>query len=92
MSYRFTVEYVKGSSNVIADCLPRMPSTSDAIGNDSPLSVMCVHSLPISIGNIKTSTATDDILSELRALMINGWPRSKENLPEHKRLLVKDIG
>ena len=30
MSYRFTVEYVKGSSNVIADYLSRMPS-GDAI-------------------------------------------------------------
>ena len=50
--------------------------------DSTSLSVLCITSLPISLGDIRTSTDNDAVLSELRKFVVNGFPCSREKLPE----------
>ena len=82
MSYNFTVEFVKGSQNVIADCLSRLPIGESRQDSEATL-VCCVSSMPVSLSEIKELTEKDEVLSDIRFYTVHEWPNSKEQLPTH---------
>ena len=86
MPYCFTVEYISGAKNVIADCLSRLPigDKPESKEND-PVSVCIVNSVPISFDEIRKFTAEDEVLSDIHFYIVNEWPHSKEQVPDNLR-------
>ena len=82
MPYSFSVEYVKGAQNVVADCLSRMPMANKDPDKVMEQSVFCISALPVSLHDIRELTASDELLSEMKNYIVTYWPESKNALSE----------
>lgn len=82
MPYSFSVEFVKGAQNVVADCLSRMPMANNDPDQVMEQSVFCISALPVSLHDIRELTVNDELLSEMRTYIVSKWPESKNALPE----------
>ena len=100
LPYDFTVQYIKGSTNQLADCLSRLGCQKDKI----QLPKLKVHAitsqLPATakrLNHIHTETAHDE-LALLKHIVQNGWPQDICDLPQkiqpywtfHEELTIED--
>jgi transposase InsO family protein len=86
MGFNFTVEHISGAKNVVADCLSRMPLnlSNSTDGFDESSSIMFVSTLPVSLGDIRCATASDEVLLTLSTYVQSEWP-DKKRVPESLR-------
>ena len=82
--YDMAVEYIKGETNFIADCLSRAPVTKDTI----KLPILQVNQITAHarctqdrIDRLRQSTARDDTLALLKYTVQHGWPQTIIELP-----------
>ena len=78
------VEYIKGETNFIADCLSRAPVAKDTI----KLPILQVNQITAHtrctqdrIDRLQQSTAKDDTLVLLKHTVQHGWPQTITELP-----------
>ena len=82
--YDMAVEYIKGETNFIADCLSRAPVAKDTIKlpilqvNQITAHVRCTQD---RIDRIQQSTVKDDTLALLKYTVQHGWPQTITELP-----------
>ena len=82
--YHFDVKYIKGSTNVIADCLSHAPITADSIHlpilqiNLVTQSLRCT---PDKMQWLQDLTSRDDNLMLLGEVVKQGWPQMIQDLP-----------
>ena len=82
--YDMTVEYIKGETNFIADCLSRAPVVEDAIKlpilqvNQITAHAKCTQD---KINHLRQSTGKDDTLALLKHTIQHGWPQTIAELP-----------
>ena len=76
--YDFDVKYIKGETNVIADCLSRLGGLTDRI----ELPRLTVHALTVTLPatedflqRLKEETDKDAELQLLKQQITQGWPR-----------------
>ncbi len=79
--YDINIQYVKGSSNCLADALSRnfsspIPSQNDITPEENSEHTVCfvAKSLPIDLRAVATATQQDRELRELREAIENDWP------------------
>ena len=82
--YDMAVEYIKGETNFIADCLSRAPVAKDTI----KLPILQVNQITAHarctqdrIDRLRQSTAKDDTLALLKHTVQHGWPQTITKLP-----------
>ena len=82
--YDMTVEYIKGETNFIADCLSRAPITEDTI----KLPILQVNQITAyarctqdRIDRLQQSTVIDDTLALLKHTVQHSWPQTITELP-----------
>ena len=82
--YDMAVEYIKGETNFIADCLSRAPVAKDTI----KLPILQVNQITAHarctqdrIDRLLQSTAKDDTLALLKHTVQHGWPQTITELP-----------
>ena len=86
--YDMTVEYIKGSTNFIADCLSRAPVAKDTIKlpllqvNQITAHARCTQD---KLNKLRESTAKDDTLALLKHTVQHGWPQTITELPPELR-------
>ena len=85
MQYNFSVQYIPGKENYIADALSRVPQqTSDShmelfsISLENEVSEV----VPVTLHDIKSETACDETLQLLIQTATHGWPRKFSAVPE----------
>ncbi len=81
-AYDYNLEYRKGKENGNADCLSRLPMTSDKDELTPPGDILLLESekRPIPIEDIREYTTKDEILSKVRYWTWHQWPTTE--LPE----------
>ena len=79
-AYSYTVEYIKGSHNVIADCLSRLPVRLSAAAEQATIHAIdestcdpCME-LPVSASDVAKASAEDPILQRVMYCLMHGWP------------------
>ena len=82
--YDMAVEYIKGETNFIADCLSRAPVAKDTI----KLPILQVNQITAHarctrdrIDRLRQSTVKDDTLALLKHTVQHGWPQTITELP-----------
>ena len=82
--YDMAVEYIKGETNFIADCLSRAPVAKYTI----KLPILQVNQITAHarctqdrIDRLRQSTAKDDTLALLKHTVQHGWPQTITELP-----------
>ena len=82
--YDMAVEYIKGETNFIADCLSRAPVAKDTI----KLPILQVNQITAHarctqdrIDRFRQSTVKDDTLALLKHTVQHGWPQTITELP-----------
>lgn len=91
MRYRLNVSYVPGKFLYIADCLSRNFDCNVVGGEIDDLNEL-VHSLNISEKRQRqfcNETEKDDVLNELKNVILNGWPNRKDDLQEKIKFFWK---
>ena len=83
LQYNYSVEFIPGKKNTIADALSRVPHESE----DSNLELYAVHlsdfqATPLSLDEIRKETAADMELQSVIERMEIGWPDRYSQLPE----------
>ena len=83
--YDFTVQYIKGSTNQLTDCLSRLGCQKDKI----QLPKLKIHAitrhLPATADRLHqfhTETTHDEELALLKHVVQNGWPQDIRDLPK----------
>ena len=77
MPYSFTVTYIKGSTNVVADGLSRLPpETFEPEEVQSDISILAVQGEPMCITNRLMTSATlqDETLRKVVDMIHGTWP------------------
>nr|XP_037276745.1 uncharacterized protein K02A2.6-like [Rhipicephalus microplus] len=86
LRYNFTVQYTKGSTNVVADALSRLPLTP---AEDDPVEeVVAVVSSMITKSELQAATAEDSVLNEVAQYVMSRWPE-KGCLAENIKLFFR---
>ena len=88
LRFCYTVEYVPGKQQIIADALSRAPLPAEESDLDlnrevEEYSVSMIKSYPASaqrLEEIRTHQLSDDTLKKVREFCLNGWP---EKIPTH---------
>ncbi|UYV69844.1 K02A2.6-like, partial [Cordylochernes scorpioides] len=85
--YDLKVKYVRGKDMFIADLLNRDCVEEEKFENEHLEILLCI-SMPQGLTNneLVTATETDPELSQLKSLLINGWPEHKSGVPIECRL------
>ena len=82
--YNFTVQYLSGLKNQLADCLSQVGGQQDSI-NLPKLNVYQITSQlnarSDSLQQLREAMQADDTLAILKYTIHQGWPRSIKNLP-----------
>ena len=88
LDYNFTMEFKKGSTNVVADALSRLPTENvETIGFDMDFDEdefvqQMVHSIDaVSITTLAEETRRDPVLSQVLEYLETRWPK-KTKLPQ----------
>lgn len=77
-AYNYTVQYIKGENNVVADFFSRSPVNNNDKEEDDDLSFLKflnVSSAVVTNSDIKSATSKDSVLQTVIKYMQNGWPR-----------------
>ncbi len=84
LPYDKTVKYIKGSTNVLADCLSRSPVDHDTIQLPRLQINLITQDIPCNadrLQKLRESTAKDETLILLKEIVKQGWPKKIQNLP-----------
>ena len=84
--YDFTLVYVTGKNEPIADALSRVsPIDGDVIGG-LDITVHEMHSYvnasPTALSQVRDATSADATMALLRETIANGWPETRSECPE----------
>ena len=77
--YNFTVHYIPGATNQLADCLSRLGDQKDTIKLPKLHVYQITQQLSARSGNLhqlRVSTQADDELALLKHTIMQGWPSS----------------
>ena len=83
--YDFTVRYIKGSTNQLADCLSRLGYQKDKIQLPKLKIHAITRQLPATadrLSQFHTDTAHAEELALLKHIVQNGWPQDICDLPK----------
>lgn len=78
--YDYELSYLPGSELVISDCLSRAPLKADA----DVFTVNNLQDTPFKdsrLEEVREATDNDPALSQVREIILQGWPDSKRNVP-----------
>ena len=100
-NYNFTIRYIPGPKNLLADCLSRLGNQEDPIKLPKVHVYQISHQLPArsdSLQEIREATQTDDELALLKHAIMSGWPANIREIPQilhpywtfHKELTIED--
>ena len=79
LPYNFTVRYIPGPKNLLADCLSRLGNQKDTIKLPKLHVYQISHQLPArsdSLQEIHQATQADDKLALLKHTIMMGWPNN----------------
>ena len=99
--YDFTVQYIKGSTNQLSDCLSRLGCQKDKIQLPKQQINAITRQLPVTadrLNQFHTETTHDEELALLKHVVQNGWPQDLHDLPKgiqpywtfHEEMTIKD--
>ena len=99
--YNFTVRYIPGPKNLLADCLSRLGNQKDNIKLSKLHVYQISHQLPArsdSLQEIQQTTLADDKLALLKHTIMMGWPNNIKEIPQvlhpywtfHEELTIED--
>ena len=85
LQYNFTVNYIPGKNNYVADALSRVPQeNSDSRFELFPVTLdqnSLNSKVPVTLSELKIETQNDDVLQILIPFISQGWPRKIGLLP-----------
>ena len=101
LPYSFTVRYIPGPKNLLADCLSRLGDQEDTIKLPKLRVYQISHQLPArsdSLQEIWQATQADDELALLKHTIMSGWPNNIKDIPQvlhpywtfHEELTIED--
>ena len=79
-AYNFTVRYIKGENNQLADCLSHLGCMKDKISLPKlkiNFTESHLHAKQDTMQEICLETRLDDELASLMHVIVNGWPETK---------------
>ena len=82
-AYSFTVQYIKGENNQLADCLSQLVCMKDNISLPKlkmNFTESFLHAKLDTLQEIHVETRLDDELASLMHVIVNGWPETIEEL------------
>ena len=83
--YDFTVRYIKGSTNQLADCLSRLGCQKDKIELPK-LKIHAItkqlHATSDRLNQFHTETAQDEVMTQLKHIVQIGWPPEIHDIPK----------
>ena len=83
--YDFTVRYIKGSTNQLADCLSRLGCQKDKI-ELTKLKIHAItkqlHATSDRLNQFCTETAQDEEMALLKHIVQTGWPPEIHDIPK----------
>ena len=85
LPYSFTVRYIPGLKNLLADCLSRLGNQEDTIKLPKLHVYQISHQLPArsnSLQEIRQATQADDELALLKHTIMMGWPNNIKEIPQ----------
>ncbi|CAE1165607.1 unnamed protein product [Acanthosepion pharaonis] len=84
--YNFRLTYNKGSDNILADGLSRLPSPGNSDPIELDVRVDTVRFSSDRIEQLRNCTTADPLLNQLRETIITGWPETIKQLPTDIRV------
>ena len=93
LPYSFTVTYIKGKTNFVADGLSRLPSKETQRSDELTVLAIQGGELPcVTLQRMAEESSKDKVLSEVSKFVRNGWPSHESQLPGHLKpyFRVKD--
>ena len=84
LQYNFSVQYIPGKDNFIADALSRVPQQA----NDSHVELFTISlengtcNTPVTLDELRSATACDETLQLLIQTVTQGWPVRHSAVPE----------
>ena len=101
LPYHFTVRYIPGLKNLLADCLLRLGNQEDTIKLPKLHVYQISHQLLArsnSLQEIRQATQADDKPALLKHTIMMGWPNNIKEIPQvlhpywtfHKELTIED--
>ena len=82
--YNFTICYIPGATNQLADCLSKMGDQKDTIRLTKLQINQIAQQLPAqndSLQQLRMATQTDDELDILKHTIMQGWPKTIKQVP-----------
>ena len=83
--YDFTVRYIKGSTNQLADCLSRLGCQKDLIELPK-LKIHAItkqlHATSDKLNQFRTETTQDEEMALLKYIVQTGWPHEIHDIPK----------
>ena len=82
--YTFTVRYIPGTTNQLADCLSHLGNQKDAIKLPKLHMNQITKQLPArseSLQQLRVATQADDELAILKHTIMQGWPKTIKQVP-----------
>ena len=82
--YNFTVHYIPGETNQLADCLSHLGDQKDSIKLPKLQVYQNTQQLPASsdsLHQLRLSMQADDELALLKHTIMQGWPKSIKQVP-----------
>ena len=83
LPYNFTTHYIRGSTNVVADCLSRLPSEDKTPFKELAITVAALQgdSLPcVSYKEVRQYTKDDNVLQKVCHYIHTTWPNNQSLL------------
>ena len=101
LPYNFTVRYIPGPKNLLADCLSRLGDQKDTIKLPKLHVCQISQQLPArsdKLQELQEATQADDELILLKHTIMSGWPSTIKEIPPvlqpywtfHKELTIED--
>ena len=81
LPYNFTVRYIPGTRNLLADCLSRLGNQQDAIKLPKLHVYHISHQLPARSNSLQ-ATQTDNELALLKHTIMTSWPANIKEIPQ----------
>ena len=79
-AYQYEIEFRKSAEHANADALSRLvPSTSDDEPELEVYGISYLDELPITAGDIASTTRKDPVLAHVYDFVLHGWPQAVED-------------
>ena len=83
-NYNMTVQYINGKLMYFADTLSRAHTTqlNEEDLYDTDISIASLAKIAIDIAQIQKESEIDEVLQELKTVVVNGWPNNKKHIAD----------